>query len=222
MNKRQQLMFIFFGMVTESKNDWKSKEREIFATQAILKLDWVKDGTKIFRKNKKLNKKLKNHYFNWENDAITSKGYEHDYYFIHEPFGPNCSPDYLFITPYGFFGIEDKATKEGTIAFNTGTPGENKIIIYTDTKEKMVYPTHGSAWGWTKKHKEALMRTDARLKEVANVIFQEEMEKDGLWEGPIKKFSFYMRRMLVDGNMVKDIYDPELKEVNSILDFYLR
>ncbi len=201
VKKSEQLINLFSAIVDDIKNDWKSKDREVYVSKMILGLDWIEDGSFLIKK-KKTKDYLKKIYFDYDNDLFTTVGLPNQYYFIHEPFGPRSSPDYLFITPKGFFGGEDKTKKSGNIEWNTGTPGENKFISFYDRKDQKLYLLHSLDWGWTKEHSESYSNSTAQLQKLTEEIYKKNFQDKGLYVGPITKMFPYHRRMLLDRNKI--------------------
>jgi hypothetical protein len=205
------------SILADIENTWDSKEREQFTMSKFLELEWLHDGETL-KNNTNLIKKLKEYYFNYNHTELTSTGMVYDYYVIHEPFGNKSSPDYLFLTPFGFFGIEDKSSKNGSISWNTGTPGENKIITYFDKKEKKVYIITSEEYGWGK---ETAIKYREFTKEILTYAKNKFKEKFSYDNDVISNMGYYARPMLTDKNLVKNIYDPEEKNVDTILKGYL-
>lgn len=220
MKRSEQIISIFNNAIEDIKNDWRTKDRELYITKSILNLDWIEDGTHLVEK-KKTKDYLKKIYLDCDNELFTTIGLPNEYYFIHEPFGPKRSPDYLFITPKGFFGGEDKTKKSGNIEWNTGTPGENKFICFYDRKDKKIYLLHGLDWGWTREHSIVYNQSTVQLQKLTEEIYKRNFVDKNLYLGPITKMFPYHRRMLLDRNKIKDIYDKEIKNVKILFEKYL-
>jgi hypothetical protein len=225
--KSEEVKSILLSILSDVENNWDNKERETYTISKLLELPWLNDGNDLLydgftkkgkRKKGSFHKKLKDAYFGYRHEEITTAEMEHDYYVIHEPFGSKSSPDYLFITPYGLFGIEDKSSKNGKISWNTGSPGENKIVTYFDKIEKKVYLITSNEYGWTKE-------TSKKYEEFKKRILKEtkkQFENEFCLLSPIfAKLGYYARPMLTDKNNVKDLYDPKETNVNIILNRYL-
>jgi hypothetical protein len=216
MSKITQIKQILNGVLTEQENNWDSKSRELFTMSELLKLEWLNDGVG-FKDDKDFIANLKECFFNYRHKEITSSDLPHDYYVIHEAFGSQSSPDYLFITPNGIFGIEDKSSDNGQISWNTGTPGDDKIITYFDKKNKKVYLVTSYEYGWTKEigivyknfTQSIIQFAKVGFKDLPNDIFKDEC------------ISFYARPMLNHNKKVKNIYDETEKNVDFILKTYL-
>jgi len=128
------------------ENDWNRKEREAYTMSKLLEIPWLKDGS-FYTNDKKNRDKLKKIYFEHRHSSFTSSELGGGYFIIHEPFGSKSSPDYLLITPNGILGIEDKSNKKNKIEWNSGTPGQDKIITFFQKGEKKVYLF--TSWAWT-------------------------------------------------------------------------
>jgi hypothetical protein len=216
MTKGNQVKYILNNILIEEENDWDSKQRELFTMKELLKLDWLNDGAE-FLVDKKFKKRLRDCYFNYKQNEITSNDLPSDYYVIHEPFGSKSSPDYLFITPNGIFGIEDKSSKTGKIVWNTGTPGNNKIITYFDSKIRKVYILTSYEYKWGHE-------IDIRYKKFTQKIIKfgdEEFKKDFADDFNHDDVEFYARPMLNHKKKIMDIFDSGENNVNKILNEYL-
>lgn len=218
MKKSEELKSILTGIVNEVANDWNSKERESFTMERFLELEWLKDG-QFYIEDKKNRDALKNIYFKYDHTVFTSESLGGGYFVIHEPFGSKCSPDYLFITPVGIFGIEDKSNNNEKLEWNTGSPGEDKIITFFQKTEKKVYLFTSWEYGWTKEIGDEYYKFKTKMKELAAEAFRQQFHKYG---DAIKKITYYARPHLIDGNnIVKDIYDPEETNVKKVLEKFL-
>ena len=214
--KSIELKTILKSLVEQFSNNWNSKEREEYSISKLLELEWLNNGQHLLSDS--FTKKLKKCYFSCNHKEITSEGMEHDYYIIHEPFGSKCSPDYLFITPFGIFGIEDKSSTNHKITWNTGTPGENKIITYFDKKENKVYLITSMEYGWTEEQSKLYREFTQKQIQRANEEFKQLF---GESTPALANMGYYSRPMLTDKNNVRDIYDPEEINVDGILKGYL-
>jgi len=216
MSKAIQIKQILNGVLTEQENKWDSKSRELFTMAELLKLNWLNNGEQ-FKDDVDFIANLKECYFNYRHKEITSSNLLYDYYVIHEAFGSQSSPDYLFITPKGIFGVEDKSSDNGRISWNTGTPGDDKIITYFDKKNKKVYLVTSYEYGWTKEigieyktfTQSIIQFAKAEFKNLSSDIFKDEC------------ISFYARPMLNHNKKVSTIYDETEKNVDYILNTYL-
>lgn len=215
--KHIEIKNVLKNILIEDENNWNSKDREKFTMSRFLEIDWLNDG-EFLKRDKNFIKNLKDSYFNYNHIGITTKHMEYDYYVIHEPFGSKSAPDYLFITPHGIFGIEDKSSKNGMISWNTGTPGENKIITYFDKTEKIVYLITSEEYGWGK---EIALKYREFTKKIIAYADNEFKKEFAGYNNVISKMGYYARPMLTDKNLVKNIYDPEEKNVDIILKRYL-
>jgi hypothetical protein len=216
-------------MVKGMSNDWKSKEREEYVYQKLLKLgfvdsmDFLTNETDA-KKKKFVIDRIKKVYQSNNPKTFSTLSLKQLYpedintekiYVIREPFGSQASPDFLFVTKMGLFGIEDKQSKSGSIAWNTGTPGGNKFIMYFDSKEKKMHLITADKWGWTPEIEAEYV---SWAKDVDNYAKKEFQKRFG---DRIGKFSFKARKMLQDKNKVKDIADPESKDVIDFLTRFL-
>jgi hypothetical protein len=215
--KQKELKQVLKSIITEQENNWNSKDRELFTMGKFLELDWLKNGEEL-KKDKEFIKKVKQCYYNYQHCQITSKELEYEYYVIHEPFGSKAAPDYLFITPYGIFGIEDKSSNNGSISWNTGTPGENKIITYFDKKKKIVYLISSEEYGWGMDIANEYRKFTKTILEFAKNEFK---IKFGNKNSIISKMGYYARPMLTDKNIISEIHDPKEINVDKILKRYL-
>ena len=214
MKKSEELKGILSGIVNEIENDWNSKERELFTMTKFLELPWLGDG-QFYIEDKKNKDELKNFYFKYDHSVFTSERLGGGYFVIHEPFGSKSSPDYLFVTPNGIFGIEDKSNNEEKIEWNTGSPGEDKIITFFHKSEKKVYLFTSWEYGWTKEIGDEYYQFKIKIKEMAAELFKEQFHKYG---DSFRKLTYYARPHIIDGNnIVRDIYDPEEINVKRVL-----
>lgn len=206
--------------VNNIKNDWTSKERENLIFEKMISLEFVKDGQFIME-NKECVKKIKTIYNSKSPSKFSTKTLLEYFdckqidlnlvYVIKEPFGSKASPDFLLISIKGILGIEDKSSKNGKITFNTGTPGGNKFIMYFDRKIKKVFLISGERWNWGTSEEEEYKKFIKEMIEDGHKKFSEK------FAGRAKNFSYYARPMLLDGNNIKDICDPEEKDVIKLL-----
>ncbi len=218
MNKSEEVKSILKGIVTEIENDWNSKERETHTMEKFLELPWLNNGS-FYIENKKNKDELKGIYFRCEHSDFTSERLGGGYFVIHEPFGSKCSPDYLFITPNGIFGVEDKSNNQEKIEWNTGSPGEDKIITFFHKTEKKIYLFTSLEYGWTKEIGDEYYRFKERIKEMASEEFKKHFHKYG---EAFQKLTYYARPHIIDGNNIANsIYDPTENNVNIILERYL-
>jgi hypothetical protein len=218
MKKSEELKGILSGIVNEIENDWNSKERESFTMTKFLELPWLEDG-QFYIEDKKNKDELKNFYFKYDHSAFTSEKLGGGYFVIHEPFGSKSSPDYLFITPNGIFGIEDKSNNEEKIEWNTGSPGEDKIITFFHKSEKKVYLFTSWEYGWTKEIGDEYNQFKEQIREIASELFKKQFNKYG---GAFNKLKFYARAQLQEGNnTINEIYDPEEINVKKVLEKFL-
>lgn len=216
--KINSLVLTLKNTVNEVANDWNSKKREKYIFDALMKLDYIENAQKYI-KNKELIKNLKSVYKGSNPKLFTTKNLtetvgnvnEEKIYVIHEPFGSKASPDFLFITSKGLFGLEDKSSKNQKVTFNTGTPGGNKFIMYYDKKLKKVYLITGERWGWSQ-------NIENEFKEFTKemiLIAKREFEKR--FGDKVKNMEYYARPMLVDKNKVKDIAEQNNQDVLNFL-----
>jgi hypothetical protein len=218
MKKSEELKGILSGIVNEIENDWNSKERESFTMTKFLELPWLEDGS-FYVKVEKQRDELKLIYFGYRHTEFTSEELGGGYFVIHEPFGPKCSPDYLFITPKGILGIEDKSNNLIKIEWNSGSPGEDKIITFFHKSEKKVYLFTSWEYGWTKEVSDEYNQFKEQIREIASELFKKQFNKYG---GAFNKLKFYARAHIIDGNnIVRDIYDPEEINVKRVLEKFL-
>lgn len=212
--KTEEVKSVLKGVLNEQANTWNAKAREKLTFRKLLELEWLHDGTFV-KSDKKFIDNLKSLYFSYQQTSFTTSSMVEDYYVVHEIFGPKQSPDYMFITPKGFFGIEDKSGKNGNIEWNTGSPGENKIITFFHKKEKTVHLISSYEYNWT-------IERQIKYKELKKDVIDYGYRK---WaemypnsnEKVLQKMIYYARPMLRDANKVVDLYDPEEKGVNKIL-----
>jgi hypothetical protein len=202
----------------EIQNDWNSKDREEFIFNKITQLSFVKNGDFI-SKNKPIIKLIKSVYNSTNPKSFTTEKLNDVYedintnniYVIREPFGNKASPDFLFITAKGIFGVEDKSSNSEKITFNTGTPGGNKFTMYYDRKSKTVYLISGKQWGWTQEIEDEFRQF---TKDINNYASAEFNKKFG---SRLKNMGYYARPMLTDKNKVKDIADKDENDVIEML-----
>jgi hypothetical protein len=203
--------------VNDIPNSWTSKKREEFLMNKMLELPFVNDGN-IFLDNKKLKNELKKVFFG--NDPysfnitnIEVYGFTIDpnkIYIIHEPFGSKSSPDFLFITKKGLYGLEDKSSKNQKITFNTGTPGGNKVIMYFDRKTKIIHLISGTRWNWNQEIENEFKKFTKDIIQYAKEEFKNR------FGDRLSKMEFYARPMLVDKNKVKDLVHQDEEDVINI------
>ena len=204
--------------VNEIPNDWTNKERENFIFQRILTLPFMLNGD-FLKKDKGIIKQIKKVYKSSEPEnfsinsisELTNRDYQDKILVISEPFGSKSSPDFLFITNKGTFGIEDKSSKTHKITFNTGTPGGNKFFMYYDKKDKKVYLITGERWGWNQEVEKKFNKVIKVVKSFA----KEEFEK--VLGDSIKNMEFFARQMLIDKNKVKNIVHENEEDVIMFL-----
>jgi len=92
------------------------------------------------------------------------------------------------------------------------------------SKDREVYVSKmilGLDWGWTKEHSESYSNSTAQLQKLTEEIYKKNFQDKGLYVGPITKMFPYHRRMLLDRNKIKDIYDKDMKNVKSLFEEYL-
>lgn len=199
--------------VKDVPNNWNSKEREAYVLKQVSTLDFIKDGNFMLG-NKSFVKRLKQIYLSNNPSEFSFSllnGYfdniqKNSVYILHEPFGSKASPDFLLLSNNGLLGIEDKSSRTGKITWNTGNPGGNKITMYFDRKNKRVFLLSPKEWGWTPEISLAYEKFKKEQLLMAKKAFS-----------LISKFSYYARPMLIDENVVENIYDPQEKEVTSLL-----
>ena len=204
--------------VNEIPNDWNSKEREDYIFDVLSGLPFTENGQNI-SKQKLLIKSLKNAYNSQDPNSFTTEtlssmvnGIDNTkIYILHEPFGSKASPDFLFITNKGLFGVEDKSSKNQKVSFNTGTPGGNKFIMYYDKKDKTVYLISGSQWGWDQNIEKEFKKF---TKDMINYAKDEFQRRFG---DRISNMEYYARPMLVDKNKIKDIAHKDEEDVLNLL-----
>jgi hypothetical protein len=205
-------------------NEWKTTEREKFILTELKKLGFVKDGSETL-KDPVIMKDLKKHYKSKNCNGFTTNNLKNifpdisddDVFIIYQPFGPQMSPDFLIITNKGIYGLEDKSSKNGKISWNTGTPAGNKIIMYFDKKEQMVFLITAKQWGWDSDRQEKEEKLTKELKDYTKAIH---FEVFGEYPTPSSKahpLERYARPMFIDPNQVKDICDPNGKDVIEVL-----
>jgi hypothetical protein len=222
VDRVRELLDTLRSTVSDVKNDWTAKAREEFIFNKIIGLSFVEDG-KFISNNKECKKKLGAAYNSRtpsEFTTLTIKQYfknidEDSIFFIKEPFGSRKSPDFLFISSKGVYGIEDKSSRSGKITFNTGTPGGNKIIMYYNTKTNKIYLTSGENWGWDENIEDEYRKFTERIKKYAQSEFEKQFGER------IQNMSYYARPMLVDKNLIDTIWDKDEKEVMSTLRKYI-
>jgi hypothetical protein len=201
----------------EIQNDWNSKKREEYIYKKLIDLNFVYDGEFIKKSN--AIKNLKQTYNSERPESFTSKTLQsflnftnpEFIYLISEPFGSKASPDFLFITPKGIFGVEDKSSNSEKITFNTGTPGGNKFTMYYDRKSKTVYLISGKQWGWTQEIENEFRQFTKEIRNYASNEFKKRFGER------LKNMDYYARPMLTDKNKVKDIVDKDENDVIEIL-----
>jgi len=216
--KSLEVKEVLKGILIKKENNWNSKEREKFTMNKLLNLPWLKNG-QYLRKDNNFLKTLKSCYLGYKHDVINTTNMEDKYYVIHEPFGSRYSPDYLFITPKGIFGVEDKSSKNGKISWNTGTPGQNKIITYFDKKKKNVYLLTSHDYGWTIQIEERYKKFKKKILDFAKEEFKKEFSENV--EKPIELLNYYARPMLTDNNLISELYNKSEINVDNILREYL-
>jgi hypothetical protein len=212
------LMNLLKNTVNEIPNTWDSKKRESFVFEKLKNVDFVIDGTHLLS-DKKLKKTLEEIYNGTNPLAFSTNNLiEYDtniepekFYAFHEPFGSKKSPDFLFITPKGMIGVEDKSSKNEKISWNTGTPGSNKFIMYYDRKHKKVFLITGSKWGWDQQIEDEYRKFTEEIR----VHAASEFEKR--FGSRLKNMAYYARPMLIDKNKIKDIVDKDEKDVIEML-----
>ena len=217
-SKIMSLMSTLKNTVNEIPNDWNSKQREEYIFDILTSLPFTEDGSYIST-SKSTIKALKNAYNSVNPNSFTIdtlgqmiSGIDTDkIYVIHEPFGSKASPDFLFITSKGLFGVEDKSSKNQKVSFNTGTPGGNKFIMYYDKKDKTVYLISGSQWGWDENIEKEFKKF---TKDMINHAKEEFQRRFG---DRIKNMDYYARPMLVDKNKIKDIAHKDEEDVLNLL-----
>jgi hypothetical protein len=204
--------------VNELPNTWGSKQRETYVFNKLLEKNFTENGNG-FLGNKNFRDHIKKVYNSSNPLAFTTK-FLVDYfpnvqtdkmYIIQEPFGSKASPDFLFITSKGMFGVEDKSSKNEKIAHNTGSPGGNKFFTYYDRKNKKVYLLSGERWGWDKDIEKDYLKFKEDVRQYAKLEFQKRFGQK------LKNMDYYARPMLVDKNKVKDIADTADTDVINML-----
>jgi hypothetical protein len=207
--------------IDEVKNDWTSKERETFIFNRLENLEFI-ESADFIKSNKNVINKLKEVYNSNDSTKFTTEDLKKIFpnidinkiYIIQEPFGSKASPDFLFITIKGLFGLEDKSSKNGKVSFNTGTPGGNKFIMYYDRKANKIFLLTGKQWGWD-------YTTESEYKKFTQDMIEYCSKEFKRRFGHLKKLDYYARPMLVDKNKIKDICDKDEKDVNEMLIRYL-
>jgi len=200
-------------------NNWKSKQREKYLKSKLLNIEWLIDGGHL-KKNKDLIKRLKTCYLEYDYSSFTSQNLPSDFYLIHEPFGGNHHPDFLFITPRGIFSIEDKGSDNGKVYWNSSTPRGNKILFYYHQKKQIVYIVSTKLYGWTDKIQREYKEFCRDFIKKAKKEYYDKFASTGI-SPLISKTSFYARPMLEDKTNVADFYDPEEIDVKYILNTFL-
>lgn len=204
--------------VSDIDNNWNSKQRESFIFNKLLEVPFIKDGQFIIS-DLQVKRRLKEVFLSETPNSFTTQNlseYFNDIdtnliYIISEPFGSKASPDFLFITGNGVFGIEDKSSKNKKISFNTGTPGGNKFIMYYDRKDKTIYLLTGSRWGWNQD-------IERRFKEFTKTIIDYAAREFEVQFGEqLPNMTYYARPMLVDKNKVVDIVQRGEEDVIEYL-----
>jgi hypothetical protein len=202
----------------EIQNNWNSKEREQFIFNELTQLSFVENGDFI-TDNSKIVKELKGVYNSKNPKSFTTEKLNDVYedininniYVIREPFGSKASPDFLFITSKGVFGVEDKSSKNQKITFNTGTPGGNKFTMYYDRKTKTIYLISGKQWGWGQEIEDEFKQFTKDIIKYASAEFENK------FGSRLKNMGYYARPMLTDKNKVKDIVDKDENDVIEML-----
>ena len=216
--KISTLMSTLKNTVNEIPNDWNSKEREDFIFDVLVGLPFTENDQNIL-KEKSVIKYLKSAYNSQNPNSFTIQTLtsmiedidQSKIYVLHEPFGSKASPDFLFITSKGLFGVEDKSSKNQKVSFNTGTPGGNKFIMYYDKKDKTVYLISGSQWGWNQDIEKEFKKFTKDMITYAKDEFQRR------FGDRIKNMEYYARPMLVDKNKIKDIAHKDEEDVLNLL-----
>lgn len=216
-SRMASIMSTLKGTMNNISNSWNSKKRESFIYNTLLSLPFLVSG-QDYLNNKALKQKLKTTYFGNDPHLFTISDLESidpeidpsKIYVIHEPFGSKLSPDFLFITSRGLIGLEDKSSKNQKISFNTGTPGGNKVIMYYDRKNGVIYLLTGKQWGWDESIENEFKKFTKEIK----IHAKREFEKR--FGDKIKNMEFYARPMLVDKNKVKDIVDKSEQDVVNL------
>ena len=217
-DKIKTILISLKNTANEIPNNWESKKREQFIFSKLIELSFVENGDFI-SKNRKIIKELKSVYNSTSPVNFTTKKLNDVYgnintnnvYIIREPFGSQASPDFLFITPKGVFGVEDKSSKTQKITFNTGTPGGNKFTMYFDRKTKTIYLISGKQWGWNQEIEDEFKQFTKDIIKYASAEF------DKKFGSRLKNMGYYARPMLTDKNKVKDIADKDENDVIEML-----
>lgn len=202
----------------EIQNNWNSKDREQFIFNKLILLSFVENGDFITN-YPKIIKELKSVYNSKNPKSFTTEilndVYEdintNNIYLIREPFGSKASPDFLFITSKGIFGVEDKSSKNQKITFNTGTPGGNKFTMYYDRKTRTIHLISGKQWGWSQEIEDEFKQFTKDIIKYASAEF------DKKFGSRLKNMGYYARPMLTDKNKVKDIADKDENDVIEML-----
>lgn len=216
-DKVEEFKNIFKDIQGYHSNDWKSKEREQHFLNKLIELKWMNDGNHL-KDDKDFIALLKDLYFSYSHETFNTLDMVHDYYVIHEPFGGNSSPDFLFLTPNGIFSVEDKGSGNGTIYWNTGTPSHDKIISFYDQKEEKVYLISSTEYGWTQEVQEEWLEWVREKKEQLKAEFATKFHK---YSDMMSNMDYYLRNHLEDKNKVVEFYDENENDVNKILYRYL-
>lgn len=217
--KTDQVLSALKSISGNISNEWKAKEREQYIRSKLLQIEWLIDGD-FLKEDSKFIKKIKEHYFNYDHESVNSTNFPNDYYLIYEPFGGNSSPDFLFFTPKGIFSLEDKGSDNGHIYWNTGSPGENKIISFYHQKEEKMYLITTLEYGWTMEIQNEYREFTQHLIDYAREEYRKRFVDKNISD-LIRNTKFYARPMLEDMNFVSEFCDPDEINVRLILDKYL-
>jgi len=194
MKKSEIVISVLLSLIKDMENDWNRKEREAYTMSKLLEIPWLKDGS-FYTNDKKNRAKLKKIYFEHRHSSFTSSELGGGYFIIHEPFGSKSSPDYLLITPNGILGIEDKSNKKNKIEWNSGTPGQDKIITFFQKGEKKVYLFTSWDYNWTLEASKTYDKIKEQVRKYADELYKEKM----IPLGPaFSKMKLYSRAHLCD------------------------
>jgi hypothetical protein len=222
VNKLPILVSSLKDTVNNIGNDWTSKERELYIFNQLSRLDFIKNG-EFIKKNKKIIDTIKLVYNSNTPTSFTTMDLNLLYpevevdkiYIIQEPFGTKASPDFLFITNKGIFGLEDKSSNNGKISFNTGTPGGNKFIMYYNRKENKIFLLTGEKWGWNNDIENEYKKFTQEMIKNCAIEFRKR------FGNKVPKMDYYARPMLVDKNKINDIWHQDEKDVMDMLRKYI-
>ncbi len=224
MNNTEKLIKQIRNFHCTYDNKFHTKEREHALFDEIIELDFIEDGN--FLKNSiKLNfrNKLVNFCKNGNNKNFSLIDFLQNYpnidldkiYLIHEPFGSQMAPDFLFISSGGFLPMEDKKSKKGSISWNTGSMGKRKLISYYNEilNESRLFTSL--------EYEFENGKTMDEMQEVLEEYRLAEKEFSAKWVPLFKKFgkkySISSRKDFKDNNKPSSLEDPEFKNVKILI-----